>query len=410
MHSKQLAFILTTLLVFFVNQYTSAQVFKDIDLKSKYDVNGDLTVSHRLYHDGGSFTIYFSVALLHDMAFAENYIISTEIKPSYTSLESLHKDTLNLEQAFLGKNVNEYYFSYTQQSIPDAELLVLKIFNKNSREVYYHDIQLSTRFNFPAANILPQYSDNGLPMLRSFHYENEPLTFNPVFNSSGQIFVYYYSNDFEIADPPMIVESQQVSRGLTLDSLFVIEFGEEISFTNKGLYLLQLDTASSEAVSIRIEDKDYPRFTLIDDLLKPTVYISTRNERAVLESTASKRAAFESFWVNTTKSEDLAKTVIRMYYRKAQESNFLFSNYKEGWKTDMGMVYMVFGKPDRVHRDEQIEEWIYRGDVPTSSVNFTFVKVKNIFSNNHYALIRDKKYDRAWFRTVESWRRGRLRN
>ena len=38
-----------------------------------------------------------------------------------------------------------------------------------------------------------------------------------------------------------------------------------------------------------------------------------------------------------------AKSLIAIYYNRIQNANLHFTTFKEGWKTDRGMIYVVFG-------------------------------------------------------------------
>jgi hypothetical protein len=38
------------------------------------------------------------------------------------------------------------------------------------------------------------------------------------------------------------------------------------------------------------------------------------------------------------------------YYIRVQFANKNFAHYIEGWRTDMGMVYIIFGSPNNVDR------------------------------------------------------------
>ena len=100
-----------------------------------------------------------------------------------------------------------------------------------------------------------------------------------------------------------------------------------------------------------------------------------------------------------------AKEIIRNYYQQVEKANILFTNYKEGWKTDQGMVYIIFGLPTSVNESQETEEWIYNNE--TLKVKFTFDKLGNLFTDKHYDLVRKENYDKVWFRMVDSWRKGR---
>jgi GWxTD domain-containing protein len=53
------------------------------------------------------------------------------------------------------------------------------------------------------------------------------------------------------------------------------------------------------------------------------------------------------------------------HYRRVQYANETFTIFREGWKTDMGMIYIILGTPDEVNRnpypleDKPYEIWYY---------------------------------------------------
>ena len=118
------------------------------------------------------------------------------------------------------------------------------------------------------------------------------------------------------------------------------------------------------------------------------------------------RKSFESFWLNLSKSEAIAKQIIKRYYDRVEESNLLFTNYKEGWKTDMGMIYIIIGPPDEVYKNEEKESWYYKNPGKNQIVVFNFLNLKNLFSDKHFMLIRDSQYKSFWFKSIDGWRKG----
>ena len=71
------------------------------------------------------------------------------------------------------------------------------------------------------------------------------------------------------------------------------------------------------------------------------------------------------------------------------------------------MIYTIYGNPDKVFKHDEYEEWIFNQNINMPAIRFTFVKIKNVFADNHYTLVRDKKFDKHWFRAVELWRSGK---
>ena len=87
-------------------------------------------------------------------------------------------------------------------------------------------------------------------------------------------------------------------------------------------------------------------------------------------------------------------------------ANNYFTNYKEGWKTDKGMIFIIFGNPDEVYKNDVGELWIYRKNDNFPKMRFSFAKVPNIFTDDHYTLLRSHSYQNNWFKAIQLWRRG----
>src|SRR5207249_10931301 len=93
----------------------------------------------------------------------------------------------------------------------------------------------------------------------------------------------------------------------------------------------------------------------IDLAIDQLQYIATDKELKKMRNArtpADKQKRFMEFWKskdpspNTTKNE-----VMNEYYRRIDYANKNYSTrYTPGWKTDMGMVYIIFGLPNNVER------------------------------------------------------------
>ena len=110
------------------------------------------------------------------------------------------------------------------------------------------------------------------------------------------------------------------------------------------------------------------------------------------------KVAFENFWLNAYISSEAAAAAIRIYYRSIKQANELFTTYKEGWKTDRGMIYVIFGNPDRVFRENNKEIWLYK------DIKFEFKIVSNLFEPNMYVLLRNKGYEKLWIKKITNIR------
>ena len=92
----------------------------------------------------------------------------------------------------------------------------------------------------------------------------------------------------------------------------------------------------------------------IDKAIEEMKYIASATEMDSLTSVRKydeKVRAFHDFWKkkdpNPTTEEN---EFLLEYYRRVEYANRNFSHYIEGWKTDMGMVYIYLGTPNNIDR------------------------------------------------------------
>ncbi|TAK61835.1 MAG: GWxTD domain-containing protein [Bacteroidetes bacterium] len=79
-----------------------------------------------------------------------------------------------------------------------------------------------------------------------------------------------------------------------------------------------------------------------------------------------KRDLFLDFWNKRDPTQNTAANELMIeYYQRVEYSNKNFSHYVEGWKTDRGNVYIVFGEPNNIERhpfdldSKPYEVWSY---------------------------------------------------
>ena len=112
-----------------------------------------------------------------------------------------------------------------------------------------------------------------------------------------------------------------------------------------------------------------------------------------------------SFFAN-----DISLITFGFSKRKSEFSNRFFSSYLEGWKTDRGLVYIIFGPPSSVYISDDSESWNYGQQNNYSSLIFTFDKVNNPFTGKDYHMRRAEYYEVPWYKAVDTWRSGRVVN
>jgi hypothetical protein len=104
----------------------------------------------------------------------------------------------------------------------------------------------------------------------------------------------------------------------------------------------------------------------------------------------------------------LAQKTIREYYNRVRLANRYFTSYKEGWKTDMGMIFIIYGRPSRIIRTNEMEFWFYNPNVTNpTEIRFSFAKKPNQYLDDAYTLVRQGVYESVWYPAIELWRSGK---
>lgn len=91
----------------------------------------------------------------------------------------------------------------------------------------------------------------------------------------------------------------------------------------------------------------------IELAIRQVKYIADKKEFDDLKNAAAdeKLKKFEEFWNNHDPSPGTeANEGMDEFYRRIQYTNENFTVFREGWKTDMGMIYIIFGPPSDIER------------------------------------------------------------
>ncbi len=176
----------------------------------------------------------------------------------------------------------------------------------------------------------------------------------------------------------------------------------------EGLYFGSLDPERRTGFFLSPSDKWHPEVRSFDQLVRPLRYITSKAEFDEISKNNFPKKLVDNFWVECGGSKDRARELIRIYYGRVEEANRYFSSYTEGWRTDRGMIHLIFGNPSRIRRAEQSETWIYGEEGSPGSTVFVFRKLSSSLSDNIYVLQRDPMFRQVWEQMVTIWRQGRV--
>ena len=296
------------------------------------------------------------------------------------------------DSTYLGSKGSEHFirFDFGLQNL--NKIIRAIIFNKVTGKEHNLEYEIIESHPFIISD------QDGIPIM---NYWSNPQEFT-LTNYPAKCF--YYSYDFTTGLPPMSTRDQPIAQALEVDSTFAVY--EKFMLTKPGLYLFQNDSSSAKAVTLRIEELYYPKFTSLSELVKPLKYVTTKDERLELDSIGDSKLQFDQFWLGVGQNQERAVTIIRTFYSRVEYANRNFTTFKEGWKTDKGLIYLVMGKPDFIENIGNREVWTYNQNRYLPKRVYQFLKTTTIFSPAHFVLIREKKHGSPWFEGIDLLRKG----
>jgi len=239
---------------------------------------------------------------------------------------------------------------------------------------------------------------------------NEPSWLRIKNNEVKPMHVRYYLRKFPLAPPPFSNFNPPPFQ-YEADSTFELSASGDFSnfkAQKMGFYHVLKDNTQKNGFTVFAFEEHFPKVVTPEQMFESVRYLTTEWEYREMKQAKDIKNQLETFWVNCGGNKDKAKELISIYYGRVEESNRFFTSYVEGWKTDRGLIHIVYGKPNIIYRNPTSETWIYGEDKNMMSLSFTFIKVINPFTDNDFRLSRDENYKSSWYRSIESWRNGRI--
>jgi len=250
--------------------------------------------------------------------------------------------------------------------------------------------------------------EDGLPYLQNYLPKNTSFQLISRNENVPKLNVRFFKPNIKVAKPPM-VNPERKNRVVKSDTVYSIVYkdgaSEYIELIRQGYYHYYFDSSKYQGYTIFQFNQSFPYITTAMQMLMPMRYLTSRNEFKELYNSKNKKKAVEDFWVQISGNKERAKNMIKLYYNRVQNANICFTSDKEGWMTDRGMIYIIFGTPDVVYRDAEMETWKYGNHSSKSTMTFDFYKTENPFTSEDFILDRSIDYAHMWNNAIEIWRR-----
>jgi len=177
----------------------------------------------------------------------------------------------------------------------------------------------------------------------------------PILASGGPYHLRYkllHSNEALFSQDLIIPEETAIDSSLTLPvpmkTLPYAEYQLRVKFTNAS----GASVVREQVFQVRLEGIKFNVGDL-DEAIKQLRYIASPGEiqRMLKAPLDEKRVMFREFWKKKDPSPNTPENeLMDEYYRRVAYTIENFSSVRVGWKTDRGMVYIIFGPPDEVEK------------------------------------------------------------
>ena len=329
---------------------------------------------------------------------AANYRLHYEVFEGYESSRIVDSATFSGVDS-LGRA--GYFFDSVLLVLPERKnytvhvVLQDVISGKNHGKI----LEINKQAQHSAAGFL-LCNEDGIPLMRNYLYKGEKVRLRHAVAS--QVWLYHHPGEQVAAAPPFaFAATPDFQAGDSLLKLvFSNSFSNTFSLSEYGIYFIP--DGPKPFVIHRFYD-GFPEISNPGVMRESLRYISAEAEyQAMFDKPA--RAAVDEFWVKVTGHPERALSQIRRYYKRVEEANRFFSVAAEGWKSDRGMIYLVYGPPAVVYRTQDSEEWTYGEAGNPMSVRFLF----NLNVNRpvpDFEMLRSENYRNTWNMAVSNWRR-----
>ena len=403
--------------IFITLNLASCSISKPVNYSIE-DSKNSLHPQFLIYHNNESTSQLFFQVATEDVLYSRatiNQPFSAKILLEYIVFQKDHKEIIDsgsiliTDQYLKNKKTRIdtnfiFNFSKTEEGFLD-----LRISDINRSREFRKTLSID-KFSESSRQFYMITDTNNQILFDDFFFEGQSILIKSNFNND-KLYATKNKTVFPLSPPPFTKSAQPSFP----DN---ISFTEELNFNsqniifydlpNEGFVFFQLDTLNDLGFTLFNFHNDYPLLKSAEQLIPPLRYLTTKDEFDLLVSSVNPKVAVDKYWLSNATSKERARTLIRVYYSRVEFANKLFSCHLEGWKTDRGMISIIFGTPSYTSLVRNSEVWIYGDENNIHSLKFVFDQKPNPFSSNDFVLSRNYSYKNPWYRAVESWRNGKV--
>lgn len=374
---------------------TGLKIFHESDSNSRVYVRYKPSSLHYVLKMGRSY-------------YRADYSISYRLFSSYESAAIVDSSTFKMFDSLYFQNDLSLVYNFPIKTLPGNNYVVEIKFSDSNRGIdsyYSQEINRKDANNSQHFLLVDQQDEVIFEEWVSWKTKFRIIT--PKTNLT-KLFVDYYDDVFPAARTPFSLSHSPVYQ-LKPKEKCILEINDGITdylqYGREGFFHFRSDSMTKDGFTIFRFHDDYPEIKESELMPGPMRYITTDPEYAMLAASKEPQTIVEKFWIEVAGNERRGFQLLENYYDLVKDANLFFTSYKEGWKTDRGMIYMIFGAPTEVFKKSEIETWIYGDPQKRTRLHFDFIQNKNPFTTNDFELVRQPDYKNPYFVAVDYLRR-----
>jgi GWxTD domain-containing protein len=385
---------------------------------SRLSLHPDFSV----FHENNNYSVLFIRAYPAELRFNEanpesEYRAILQLRYELIRLDEDGKEGVLTDSASVAYKLlrheerSQAFFASLTIPVRQGQRYLLRVetrdLNRGSMGLEYIYVDKSNPYGAQNFKVISMFS--GYPKFMRFFLPGEQFNVRYRNRSIDSIFVKYFKIESELPRPPITATSDYTMQ-YTPDTSFVFPLVDTANYNlrREGMYHIQIDPERDEGLALLNFGGSFPEVKTPDELMEPLFYLTTLAEYRDLRNESNRKLAVDNFWLKTGNNMEKSRELLRIFYNRVVYSNLYFTSNKEGWKTDQGMIFILFGPPNRIQMTGTGESWFYFAKRKSKAVEFRFQRQHDAFSLQNLVWTKSTESQMYWNEAVRSWKNGKV--
>jgi len=377
---------------------------------------------YSIFHENNNYSVLYIRAYPAELRFNEanpeaEYRALLQLRYELIRLEEDGKEGVLTDSASVVYKLlrheerSQAFFASLTMPVRQGQRYLLRVetrdLNRGSMGLEYIYVDKSNPYGAQNFKVISMFS--GYPKFMRFFLPGEQFNVRYRNRSIDTIFVNYFKFESELPRPPITATSDYTLQ-YTPDTSFVFPLVDTANYNlrREGMYHIQIDPERDEGLALLNFGGSFPEVKTPDELMEPLFYLTTLAEYRDLRKESNRKLAVDNFWLKTGNNMEKSRELLRIFYNRVVYSNLYFTSNKEGWKTDQGMIFILFGPPSRIQMTGTGESWFYFAKRKSKAVEFKFQRQHDAFSLQNLVWTKSTESQVYWNEAVRSWKNGKV--